>query len=120
MILTGTFPPDGDEKTPTLDETLPTEERVVVSVRARGEEAGSLKLDKPLGFDHYAEGEFRGEVANLSRNVVVESASRSPPGRTRPRYTFGVAKTPGKNKGPALLGTGPHHSALSYPARIRT
>jgi hypothetical protein len=28
----------------------------------------------PLRFDHLGEGDYRGEVANLSRNVVVESA----------------------------------------------
>src|SRR5262245_8152626 len=31
-------------------------------------------FDMPLVHDHAGEGEFRGEVANLSRNVVVESA----------------------------------------------
>jgi hypothetical protein len=35
----------------------------------------TLKLDSPLGFEHLGDGEFRGEVANLSRNVVVESAT---------------------------------------------
>jgi hypothetical protein len=74
VILTGTFHPDGDEKAPTLAKTSQTEERVVASVRTRGEEAGTIKLDKPLEFDHHAEGDFRGEVANLSRNVVVETA----------------------------------------------
>lgn len=33
-----------------------------------------LELDRPLAFDHYAAGNFRAEVANLSRNVIVESA----------------------------------------------
>ncbi len=33
-----------------------------------------LTLDKPLEFDHAGEGEFRCEAANLSRNVVIESA----------------------------------------------
>src|SRR5439155_27355851 len=33
-----------------------------------------LTLDKPLAHDHRAEGDDRGEVANLSRNAVVESA----------------------------------------------
>ncbi|HJT30537.1 MAG TPA: G8 domain-containing protein [Pirellulales bacterium] len=34
----------------------------------------TLTLDKPLGFAHSGTGEFRSEVANLSRNVIVESA----------------------------------------------
>ena len=33
-----------------------------------------LTLDKPLGYVHSGSGEFRSEVANLSRNVVIESA----------------------------------------------
>lgn len=33
-----------------------------------------LSLDGPLRFDHEGTGEFRSEVANLSRNVVIESA----------------------------------------------
>lgn len=46
-----------------------TEERVVRAISG-----AELTLDRPLELDHYAEGEFRGEVADLSRNVVVESA----------------------------------------------
>jgi len=34
-----------------------------------------LSFDKSLTFTHFAEGDFRGEVANLTRNVVVESAN---------------------------------------------
>jgi hypothetical protein len=34
----------------------------------------NLRIDKPLEFDHDGQGVFHGEVANLSRNVVVESA----------------------------------------------
>lgn len=33
-----------------------------------------LRCDEPFAFEHLGEGNFRGEVANLSRNVVVESA----------------------------------------------
>jgi hypothetical protein len=46
-----------------------TEERIVKSV-----EGGKLTLDQPLEYEHYAVGDYRGEVANLSRNVVIESA----------------------------------------------
>ncbi len=34
----------------------------------------TLTLDAPLKNEHYGTGEFRSEVANLSRNVIVESA----------------------------------------------
>src|SRR4029077_958072 len=36
-----------------------------------------LTLDQPLDFKHLGTGDYRGEVANLSRNVVVESADPS-------------------------------------------
>jgi hypothetical protein len=46
-----------------------TEERLVRAV-----EGARLTLDRPLDHEHLGQGEYRGEVANLSRNVVVESA----------------------------------------------
>jgi hypothetical protein len=46
-----------------------TEERTVKSV-----DGTNLAVDLPLEFVHAGSGAFRGEVANLSRNVVVESA----------------------------------------------
>jgi RNA polymerase sigma factor (sigma-70 family) len=46
-----------------------TEERLVAAI-----EGTKLTLDKALENDHLGTGEYRGEVANLSRNVVVESA----------------------------------------------
>lgn len=46
-----------------------TEERILRSV-----EGAKLTLDAPLDHDHLGVGEFRGEVADLTRNVVVESA----------------------------------------------
>jgi hypothetical protein len=47
-----------------------TEERVVVAI-----DRDRVILDRPLQFRHTGEGDYRGEVANLSRNVVVESAN---------------------------------------------
>jgi hypothetical protein len=48
---------------------LATEERTIKAL------AGArLTLDAPLEIDHAGSGDFRAEVANLSRNVVVESA----------------------------------------------
>jgi hypothetical protein len=47
-----------------------TEERTVVGI-----DGLQVTLDRPLEHDHRGEGDYRGEVANLSRNVVVESAN---------------------------------------------
>lgn len=46
-----------------------TEERLVRLI-----DGDRVTLDRPLDHEHLGSGEFRGEVANLSRNVVVESA----------------------------------------------
>jgi hypothetical protein len=48
---------------------LTTEERTIGALTDK-----QLTLDKPLVHEHNGSGEFRGEVANLSRNVIVESA----------------------------------------------
>jgi hypothetical protein len=59
----------GKRRTPTAREYSQTEQRTITAI-----EGTRLTLDRPLEFDHRGEGEYRGEVANLSRNVVVESA----------------------------------------------
>jgi hypothetical protein len=46
-----------------------TEERIVKSV-----DGAKVVLETPLEVEHLGEGETRGEIANLSRNVIVESA----------------------------------------------
>jgi hypothetical protein len=46
-----------------------TEERVVTRI-----DGATLVLDRPLAVAHRGSGAYRAEVANLSRNVVVESA----------------------------------------------
>ncbi|MFT5522575.1 MAG: hypothetical protein ACI9HK_000519, partial [Pirellulaceae bacterium] len=46
-----------------------TEQRRIIRI-----EGTTLTLDKPLEKDHFGDGEFRSEVANLSRSVVIESA----------------------------------------------
>ncbi len=63
LLLTGTNDPD--ERT----DGYQTEER-----RIKQWNGTRLTLDRPLEFDHLGTGEYRGEVANLSRNVIVESA----------------------------------------------
>jgi hypothetical protein len=64
VIITGTQT-HGSAKTESL-----TEERTITAL-----EGTKLTLDKPLTMAHLGEGEYRAEVANLSRNVVVESAA---------------------------------------------
>src|SRR5262249_14278311 len=49
-----------------------TEERLIKSI-----DGTRLALDSPLEREHLGDGEYRGEVANLSRNVVIESADPS-------------------------------------------
>src|SRR5262249_45254700 len=39
-----------------------------------GIDGTKLTLDRPLAYEHTVNGVYRGDVANLSRNVVVESA----------------------------------------------
>lgn len=46
-----------------------TENRRITAI-----DGNTLTLDEPLQFEHFGAGEFRSEVANLSRNVIVESA----------------------------------------------
>jgi hypothetical protein len=49
--------------------TVFTEERKIQSI-----EGTKVVLDQPLTHEHRGEGDFRGEIAVLSRNVIVESA----------------------------------------------
>jgi hypothetical protein len=64
IIITGTQV-HGNAKTESL-----TEERLVTVI-----DGTKLTLDKALAMAHAGDGEYRAEVANLSRNVVVESAA---------------------------------------------
>lgn len=78
LVITRTQRPSrGGRGNYDADETDHNEERKLVSVGSGDATAGySLQLDAPLKFFHYAdEGEgFQGEVVNLTRNVIVESA----------------------------------------------
>ncbi len=46
-----------------------TEERTIRAI-----DGTAITLDRPLDYDHLGTGDYRGEIADLSRNVVVESA----------------------------------------------
>jgi len=54
---------------PSTRDNTQTEERIIKTVNGT-----TLELDRPLEFDHIGDGNYRGEVANLSRNVIIESA----------------------------------------------
>jgi len=71
LILTGTTRQNKSKKTfrPGVRDNTQTEEHRIKSIVGK-----HLELEKPLQFDHTAEGAYRGDVANLSRNVIVESA----------------------------------------------
>jgi hypothetical protein len=76
IILTATTRQNKVKKTfreSTRDNTA-TEERFIKAI-----DGTKLILDKPLVYDHQCDGAYRGDVADLSRNVVVQSANPSGP-----------------------------------------
>ncbi len=64
-----------------------TEERFITAIDGK-----SISLDRPLEKPHLGEGETHSEVANLSRNVVIESAA---PDGTRGHTMFHSASAGG-------------------------
>ncbi len=77
LVLTGTSRQYGYKQTRTTSvaERPATEERTLLAIKRYNEgNLALLTLDNPLEHDHRAQGETRGEVANLTRNVIVESA----------------------------------------------
>lgn len=71
VIVTGSIHSDSGQtfRGEYAKQKAQTEERQIIKINGR-----TLTLNKPLKNEHFGEGEFRSEVANLSRNVVVESA----------------------------------------------
>jgi hypothetical protein len=71
IILTATTRQNKVKKTfrPSVRDSTQTEERIVKAMSGE-----RITLDRPLQFTHTVEGDYRGDVANLSRNVIVESA----------------------------------------------
>lgn len=76
VIVTGTTRTRGRRgSSGGFADSAQTEERRLIHAGGRDFTGGyPLRLDKPLLFAHFADDDFQGEVANLSRNVVVESA----------------------------------------------
>ncbi len=72
LIVTSTLRQNKIKKTfkESVRDGTQTEERIVQAV-----DGATVTLDKPLEFGHLCDRQYRGEVANLSRNVVVESAA---------------------------------------------
>jgi len=63
VILTATQRDYGDHDTFT-------EECLITAI-----DGTKISLDRPLVHEHLGEGDYRGEIANLSRNVTIESAN---------------------------------------------
>jgi hypothetical protein len=61
----------------SMRDNTETEERLIKAI-----DGTKLTVDKPLAHGHQCEGAYRGDVANLSRNVVVQSAPEGPRGHT--------------------------------------
>lgn len=60
---------DDGEVLPSVRENSQTEERTIKAI-----DGTTIVFDEPLEYEHVVHGEFAGEVANLSRNVIIESA----------------------------------------------
>jgi hypothetical protein len=77
LVITGTTRQFGYKQTRTVSvaERPSTEERRIKAIKRYVEGDLSLvTLDQPMEHDHRAQGVYRADVANLSRNVIVESA----------------------------------------------
>ena len=79
VIVTGTTRQYGykDTRTHSVAERPATEERTIKKISPYfelDEKLARVTLDRPLEGDHRVEDHYRAELANLSRNVVVESA----------------------------------------------
>lgn len=96
VILTATTRQIKAKKTfqPSVKDNTQTEERFIKSI-----DGARITLGKALDFEHLGGGDYRGEMANLSRNAIVESARPSPltplsggegnPGRGHTMYHHG-------------------------------
>jgi len=79
LILTATTRQNKSLKTfrPSVKDSTQTEECTIQAI-----DGTTLTLDNVLKFEHRGEGNYRADVANLSRNVVIESADVKARGHT--------------------------------------
>jgi hypothetical protein len=77
VTMTGTAPTSAQSHPGSDPIGTTTEERTVRAI-----DGTRLTLNAPLEHEHTATGLYRGEVANLSRNVIVESADKTVRGHT--------------------------------------
>jgi hypothetical protein len=77
VTMTGVAPTSGYAHPGSDPKGTTTEERTIKAV-----EGTRLTLSAPLEHEHLGAGLYRGEVANLSRTVVVESADKQMRGHT--------------------------------------
>jgi hypothetical protein len=79
IILTATTRQNKQKKTfqPSTRDAAQTEERLIQKI-----DGANITLNEALKYAHVAAGDYRGDVANLSRNVVVESADLKMRGHT--------------------------------------
>lgn len=86
VTMTGVAPTSGNPHPGSDPQGTTTEERNIKAV-----DGDKLTLSSSLAHEHLGGGLFRGEVANLSRNVVIESADKELRGHTMyHRYSAGA------------------------------
>jgi hypothetical protein len=86
VTMTGVAPTSGYSHPGPDPKGTTTEERTIAGI-----DATKLTLSAPLEHEHLGGNLYRGEVANLSRNVVVESADKAMRGHTMyHRYSGGA------------------------------
>jgi hypothetical protein len=86
VTMTGVAPTSGYSHPGSNPKGTTTEEGSIQAI-----DGDKLTLSAPLEHEHLGAGLFRGEVANLSRNVVVESADKQSRGHTMyHRYSAGA------------------------------
>jgi hypothetical protein len=76
IIVTGThMHREGRGSSGTFFDRAETETGQIVKTNGRDFTGGySIRLETPMKFSHFADDRFQAEVANLSRNVIIESA----------------------------------------------
>jgi hypothetical protein len=77
VTMTGIAPSSSSSHPGSDPKGTTTEERSIRAIDGK-----KLTLNAPLAHEHLGTGRYRGEVANLSRNVIVESADKKVRGHT--------------------------------------